>query len=170
MGNANRTMNPADLDMQGLCLDLDIADEVDEDICIEDDFDVDDEEDDIAFVSQGGESGEDDFFDAIVGKLEEIVMGDNFQNETEAFMQTHCVVFERGEEMKLEYTTLFQQYTSIIENHLMRGLKEAFPELELDQLLALLEADTRRLGRTSLKCYWGCRTLPCSRSKCWNIG
>ena len=31
-------------------MDLDIADEVDEDICIEDDFDVDDEEDDIAFV------------------------------------------------------------------------------------------------------------------------
>ena len=91
--------------------------------------------------------------------------GDDFQNETESFMQTHCVIFERSEEMKLEYTTLFQQYvsavppprlcfqlesgwadrlfplsqTSIIENHLMRGLKEAFPELEMDQLLALLE-------------------------------
>jgi len=169
LATKKNNMDPSLL-MDGLDLGFDdIVDEIEEDICIEDDFDLD-EEDDIAFVrceieidliskpnpawaipptlhtlysrgSNGGDSGEDDIFDAIVGQLEEIVMGefplshgwfafltnpnqtlshfidDEFMDETDTFMKTNCLHFERGEEMKLEYTTLFQQYVSKAGTH-----------------------------------------------------
>merc|ERR1711924_198671 len=75
--------------------------EVEEDICIEED---EDEELELAFVSNGGDSGEDDLFDAVVGKLEEILMDEGFNEQLASFMQSHCTVFDRAPEMKLEYT------------------------------------------------------------------
>ena len=42
--------------------------------------------------SQGGESGEDDIFDAIVGKLEEIVMGEQLQPLPHRPTSTICVL------------------------------------------------------------------------------
>merc|ERR1711924_346983 len=83
--------------------------EVEEDICIEED---EDEELELAFVSNGGDSGEDDLFDAVVGKLEEILMDEGFNEQLASFMQSHCTVFARAPEMKLEYTPIFERYVS----------------------------------------------------------
>jgi len=116
----------------------DLVDEVEEDICIEDDFE--DEDEDIAFVSTGGGSGEDDMFDAIVGKLEEIIMDDEFNSQVTDFMRTHCTCFERGDEHKLEYMDIFQRYTTLIEEHVERGLREGIPDFSMEKFLALLEA------------------------------
>jgi len=115
----------------------DMVDEVEEDICVDDDFD--DEDEDIAYVSMGGDSGEDDMFDAMVGKLEEIIMDDEFNGQLTEFMQTHCTCFERGDEYKLEYTEIFQQYTTLIEEHVERGLREGIPDFCMEKFLALLE-------------------------------
>merc|ERR1711998_302205 len=114
----------------------DIIDEIEEDICVEDD---EDEEEDLAFVSNGGGSGEDDIFDAIVGKLEEIIMDEEFSEQTTEFMGVHCVHFERGDEQKLEYTDIFQRYTTLIEEHVERGLSEGVPDFSMEQFLSILE-------------------------------
>merc|ERR1719231_1413536 len=116
----------------------DIIDEIEEDICVEDDFD--DEMEDIAYVSIGGNSGEDDMFDAVVGKLEEIIMDEDFNAQTTEFMRRNCVHFERGDELKLEYTEVFQQYTTLIEEHVERGLREGIPDFCMETFLGLLEA------------------------------
>merc|ERR1711998_487652 len=113
---------------------MDGVDESFEDIIDED------EDEDIAFVSNGGDSGEDDMFDAIVGKLEEIIMDEEFNAQTTEFMQTNCVHFERGDEHKLEYMEIFQQYTTLIEEHVERGLKEGIPDFCMETFLTLLEA------------------------------
>lgn len=123
----------------------DIVDEVEEDICIEDDFD-EDEEEDIAFVSTGGDSGEDDLFDAIIGKLEEIIMDDDFNTQTTEFMRTNCIFFERGDEHKLEYTDIFQQYTTLIEEHVERGLRDGIPDFSMESFIAMLETREEEVG------------------------
>jgi len=114
----------------------DLVDEVEEDIEVEDCFDEDEE--DIAFISTGGNSGEDDVFDAMVGKLEEIIMDDDFTEKTSEFMQQHCVVFERGDEQKLEYMDIFQKHTKLVEDLIERGLSEV-PGFSMDTFLELLE-------------------------------
>merc|ERR1711939_1025192 len=106
------------------------------DMLLDDDFE--DEDEDIAFVSTGGGSGEDDMFDAIVGKLEEIIMDDEFNSQVTDFMRTHCTCFERGDEHKLEYMDIFQRYTTLIEEHVERGLSEA--DFSMEQFLSVLEA------------------------------
>merc|ERR1711907_124776 len=138
MGRRNMIMDGVDESFE------DIVDEIEEDICIEDDFEDDD--DDIAFVSTGGNSGEDDLFDAIVGKLEEIIMDEEFNAQTTEFMQTNCVCFERGDEHKLEYTDNFEQYTNLIEEHVERGLREGIPDFCMETFLGLLEAREAEIG------------------------
>jgi len=115
----------------------DIVDEVEEDIVI--DEGSDDEEEDIAFISTGGNSGEDDVFDAIVGCLEEIIMDEGFNARQTEFMEQHCVHFERGEEQKLEYMEIFQKHTTLIEDHIERGLRAAIPDFSMESFLEMLE-------------------------------
>lgn len=55
-------------------------------------------------------------------------------------MRTNCVYFDRGDEHKLEYTSIFQQYTSLIEEHVERGLQEGIPNFDMESFLGLLEA------------------------------
>lgn len=114
----------------------DMVDEVEEDIEV--DYDLDDGEDDIAFISNGGNSGEDDVFDAMVGKLEEIIMDDDFTEKTSEFMRQHCVIFERGDEQKLEYMEIFQKHTQLVEDLIERGLSEV-PGFSMETFLELLE-------------------------------
>ena len=52
-------------------------------------------------------------FDHIVGVLESIIMDPEFRSQHEAFCRANCAVFENTEENKLQYTTLFQQYTDL---------------------------------------------------------
>merc|ERR1711907_78139 len=116
-----------------MMMEDDFEDLVDED-------EDDDELDDLAFVSNGGDSGEDDLFDAVVGKLEEILMGEGFNEQLASFMQSHCTVFDRAPEMKLEYTPIFERYTQLIEEYVERGLSEALPDFDMEQFLPMLEA------------------------------
>jgi len=83
----------------------------------------------VFLVSNGGDSGEDDMFDCVVGKLEEILMGssliycgnsacrthfqspdERFNDQLGGFMRSHCTCFDRSEEHKLEYMDIFQRY------------------------------------------------------------
>ena len=111
-------------------------------------------EDEVCFEGSG--SAEDNEFDAVVGALEEILLGDVFQNAQKGFCDEHCGTtsksrdfefetgsftiadwsllllwfadkFADGEENKIEYTDLFQTYTIIIEKSLDDELKAKIP-------------------------------------------
>jgi len=116
---------------------IDDSNDVEEDIDC-DDYD-EDEEEDIAYISTGGNSGEDDLFDAIVGKLEEIIMEDDFHTQTTTFMRTHCTYFDRSEEQKLEYMDVYTKYTTLIEDHIELGLRDAIPDFSMEKFLEMLE-------------------------------
>merc|ERR1712224_819049 len=120
-----------DMTAQESCAD-EFEDMEDEEWC-------DDEEDDIGLASTGGDNADDDFFDAVIGKLEEIIMGDAFNHHQKEFMEAHCQLFDRQTEMKLEFTQVFQEYTSLIEQHIESGLTEGVPGFDMARFLGLLE-------------------------------
>ncbi len=59
----------------------------------------------------------------IVGAIEEILMDPSFSNLQDNFCNKHCDKFDDTEESKIIYTTLFQEYTRIIETALNDKLK-----------------------------------------------
>lgn len=118
----------------------DIVDEViEEDICEFDEEEWNEEEDGEGLASVGGENEDDDFFDASIGKLEEIIMSEVFVEQQEAFMRDHCAIFDRTAEMKFEYTDIFKQYTALIEDHIERALTEGVHNFSMDRFLTLLQ-------------------------------
>merc|ERR1711907_146710 len=133
MGRSHRAMGVLTEDFEDF-EDM-VDDEIEEDICIDEELD---EEEDILHVSMGEDDG-DAMFDMIVGKLEEILMDDNFNEQTTQFMQQNCAYFDRGDEQKLEYMTIFQRYTDLIEEHIERALVEGVPDFCMEKFLEMLE-------------------------------
>lgn len=81
-------------------------------------------------------------FDAIVGALEELLASEAFAARQAAFLRRHCDVFEDTEENKLEYTTLFDEYTSALEDAMETSLGaavEGFDMTEFAEMLAKRE-------------------------------
>merc|ERR1712194_57042 len=119
----------------------DIVDEIPEDIdCDEEqDWCMEDDEDDVGLASTGGLNADDDFFDASIGVLEEIIMGEEFNQQQHSFMEAHCEAFDRDTELKLEFTEIFQEYTAILEHHIEDGLTQGVPDFSMERFLGLLE-------------------------------
>jgi hypothetical protein len=117
----------------------DVVDEVLEELDFEQDEWEYDGQDDIGFASNGGVNEDDDFFDASIGVLEEIIMGEEFNEGQRNFMQEHCHMFDRSSEMKLEYTGIFQQYTQFLEQHIEAGLTAGVPDFSMERFMLLLE-------------------------------
>ena len=85
---------------------------------VEEDYDPDNEEE-FEFCDEGG-NPEDDYFDMVVGALQDIVMEDKFQDMQNTFMNQNATHFEDSEECKLIYMDIFQQYTKIIEAYIQK--------------------------------------------------
>mmetsp|Transcript_1762 Transcript_1762/g.1908 ORF Transcript_1762/g.1908 Transcript_1762/m.1908 type:complete len:173 (-) Transcript_1762:1440-1958(-) len=98
-------------------------------------FGNDDEEE--VFYQESG-SVEDNEFDSIVGALEEILLGDAFTTIQKAFCDEHCEKFSNSEENKVEYTELFQTYTTIIETTLDQQLTAKIPGFKMSTFEGLL--------------------------------
>ncbi|KAI8904052.1 ADP-ribosylation factor-like 2-binding protein, partial [Gorgonomyces haynaldii] len=69
-------------------------------------------------------SHQQDKFDEIVGCLEDILMEDEFQDMQHQFMTNNMNAFEQDEENKLEYMTIFKDYTYMIEAYLTKHLQQ----------------------------------------------
>eukprot|EP00735_Rhodelphis_limneticus_P013131 TRINITY_DN6655_c0_g1::TRINITY_DN6655_c0_g1_i1::g.20285::m.20285 TRINITY_DN6655_c0_g1::TRINITY_DN6655_c0_g1_i1::g.20285 ORF type:complete len:209 (-),score=43.90,sp/Q5ZKW5/AR2BP_CHICK/44.96/5e-32,ARL2_Bind_BART/PF11527.3/5.4e-27 TRINITY_DN6655_c0_g1_i1:540-1166(-) len=102
-----------------------------------------DDDDDEFFLSNDGGDAEEDEFDVIIGKLEDILMDDAFVRTQNQFLAKHCGVFEDNEENKLEYTSLFEEYNQLVEQYLERRLTEEIPNFSMDKLARLLETRTK---------------------------
>mmetsp|Transcript_12804 Transcript_12804/g.20841 ORF Transcript_12804/g.20841 Transcript_12804/m.20841 type:complete len:186 (-) Transcript_12804:235-792(-) len=90
------------------------------------------EDEDLICEGHGG-TVEDNAFDLAVGVLEEVIMDPDFVDMQTTFCKKHCALFdEEGEENKLEYTTLFNEYTDLIESYLEACLRRRIPGFRLD--------------------------------------
>ena len=97
------------------------ADEIEEEIFVEDE-DMDIESEDEFEITAFGQSAEEDMFDNIVGQLEEIVMSEEFTFIQERFVKTYCSEFTHDEENKLIYMDIFQKYQKEIEKYIEERL------------------------------------------------
>ena len=69
-------------------------------------------------VSNTGGNEDDDYFDQVVGCLQEIILDPSFDSMQKTFSRQHCMQFEATEENKLVYTTIFNEYTQTIETYI----------------------------------------------------
>ncbi|XP_030313909.1 ADP-ribosylation factor-like protein 2-binding protein isoform X1 [Calypte anna] len=66
-------------------------------------------------------------FDAVVGCLEDIIMESDFQLIQRTFMEKHYQEFEDSEENKLIYTSVFNEYISLVEKYIEDKLLARIP-------------------------------------------
>ena len=58
-------------------------------------------------VENHGGNEDDDYFDQVVGSLQEIILDPEFDRLQKDFSTQNCMQFEATEENKLVYTTIF---------------------------------------------------------------
>mmetsp|Transcript_87725 Transcript_87725/g.171569 ORF Transcript_87725/g.171569 Transcript_87725/m.171569 type:complete len:175 (+) Transcript_87725:149-673(+) len=98
-------------------------------------FNIEDEE---IFYEHTNSSPEDEEFDAIVSALEEILQDDSFQSELSSFYQNNCDKFEESKENKLEYTEVFNQYTTLVESYLENYLSSKIAGFDMKRFERLM--------------------------------
>ncbi|GMH59268.1 hypothetical protein TrRE_jg2560 [Triparma retinervis] len=81
---------------------------------------------------------EDVLFDTIVGALENVLMDEDFNDMQSSFCFKHCGVFEDTEESKLVYTSLFSEYTELIEGYIIERLTSEVPSFTMDAFGSML--------------------------------
>ncbi|GBG34778.1 ADP-ribosylation factor-like protein 2-binding protein [Hondaea fermentalgiana] len=98
------------------------------------------EEDEHLICRGRGGTAEENAFDEVVGALENIIMEPGFAEMQTRFCQDHCELFDPDEEEnKLEYTTLFHEYTDLIEGYLESRLQRRMPGFRLDKFAIACE-------------------------------
>ncbi|NXI37382.1 AR2BP protein, partial [Galbula dea] len=70
-------------------------------------------------------------FDAVVGYLEDIIMDDDFQLIQRTFMEKHYQEFDDSEENKLIYTSIFNEYISLVEKYIEEKLLDRIPGFDM---------------------------------------
>jgi len=70
----------------------------------------DDDGEEFAISHDGGGDVDDDYFDHVVGCLQDIILDPEFDRMQKNFSTQHCMQFEATEENKLVYTTIFNEY------------------------------------------------------------
>lgn len=70
-------------------------------------IDGEEEGEDFEFTNSGAGNEDDDYFDEVVGCLQEILLDPQFDSMQKKFSTQHCMQFEATDENKLVYTTIF---------------------------------------------------------------
>lgn len=84
---------------------------------------------------QSSKNVEDDFFDEIIGHVEDILLEDEFQAIQKRFLNDYWDIFEPIEENKLIYTNIFNEYTNTVENYIINYLQRLMPHFNLNTFL-----------------------------------
>ncbi|CAL8262474.1 unnamed protein product [Merluccius merluccius] len=83
-------------------------------------------------------SAADAAFDAVIGRIEDIIMEGEFQQLQRSFMDKHYMEFDDSDENKLSYTPIFNDYVDLLERHLERQLTERIPGFNMAAFTHLL--------------------------------
>lgn len=107
--------------------------EIEEEIIVEDE-DMEIESEDEFEITAFGQSAEEDLFDKIVGRVEDIVMSQEFNEIQERFFKTYCFEFTSEEENKLIYMDIFQKYQQEIEKYIEGNLID----IDMNKFISML--------------------------------
>ena len=104
-----------------------------------------DEDDESEIFFEVVDSGENEnertnLIDAVVGKLEEILIDETFEERRLEFARENCQAFEDTEENKLVYTELFRAFSTLVEDALVQGMKADFPQFTVREVTPHEEA------------------------------
>lgn len=94
--------------------------------------------DEVLCIGYGG-SEEDNYFDDVVGALEEIIMDPQFNQLQSKFCLRYCEQFVDSEENRLEYTDIFNKYTNCIEGYLHDRLSSTIKDFDMDVFVRMCE-------------------------------
>ena len=109
---------------------------------------VDDPDDDYCetYCEESG-SPEEIAFDEAIGALEEILMGDDeFTDIQKQFFEQHCDKFTDDEENRVEYTVIFEDYTTLMEQTLERKLCERIADFDMQNFESQVIARKDQIG------------------------
>ena len=73
----------------------------------------------------------DSAFDAAIMELEQVMMEPTFTQKVGAFIAENCGEFDDGDENKLVYTTIFEQYVQIMEKYIEVELSSRLPGFDM---------------------------------------
>ena len=93
-------------------------------------------------ANHGTGNEDDDYFDQVVGCLQDIILNPEFDLMVKSFSSRNCMQFEATEENKLVYTTIFNEYTSTIEAYINEQLESMVEGFSMERFIGLL--DTRK--------------------------
>jgi len=99
-------------------------------------------DEDFNIVNSGGTNEDDDYFDQVVGCLQDIILDPEFDRMQKSFGNDNCMQFEATEENKLVYTTIFNKYTTTIEAYINEQLTDMVDNFSMERFISLL--DTRK--------------------------
>eukprot|EP01041_Mallomonas_annulata_P002739 gene2739-5394_t len=110
------------------------------------DFADEGEFEDEIICEAGSGTAEDNEFDLIVSALEEVILDEEFNIQQTEYCDRHCDIFEDNDENKLEYTDIFQEYTSFIERIIESNLTEKIPDFSMQKFEKLLSTRSDQLS------------------------
>lgn len=84
-------------------------------------------------------SKRDDPFEHALTELEVLMMDEGLNMAIDAFTREHCAKFEAGDENKLEYTTLFQDYMALVEAYIEQQLGASVKAFDMGAFCATLQ-------------------------------
>ncbi|XP_060059956.1 ADP-ribosylation factor-like protein 2-binding protein [Erinaceus europaeus] len=78
-------------------------------------------------------------FDTVVGHLGDIIMDDEFQILRRNFMDKYYQEFEDTEKNKFTYTSIFNEYISLVEKYIEEQLLEQIPAFDMAAFTTTLQ-------------------------------
>ena len=79
-----------------------------------------------------------DSFDAVLTELEVLMMDEELNARVDAFTREHCMKFDAGDENKLEYTSLFAEYTGMVEAYIEERVGASVASFDMASFCATL--------------------------------
>lgn len=77
-------------------------------------------------------------FDACIGVLEDMLLEQSFLDLQQSFLATHAAAFSPDEENKLEYTLIFNAYTTQVEAYISARLVERLEWFNMKAFMQML--------------------------------
>jgi len=94
-------------------------------------------------VLASADSSSVDPFDAVLGELEVLMMDEDLNARIDDFTRRNCEVFSDTDENKLEYTALFNEYTSMVEKYIEERLGASVAEFDMVSFCNTLSERTK---------------------------
>ena len=80
-----------------------------------------------------------DYFDIVIGHIEDIVIGEEFQLLVNHFMDIYYDEFDYDDENKIQYIEIYQKYTNLMESFIIENLNKKMNFFDMDRFALELE-------------------------------